>query len=56
MGDACVGKSLMKDLDKPGASGVQWKFFRQKSDPNMQFGCRAEKLMHYFGLISRKTG
>ncbi len=32
-----------------GASGVQRRFFRQKSDPNMQFGCIARKLMHYSG-------
>jgi hypothetical protein len=24
--------------------------FQAKSDPNMQFGCRAQKLMHYSGL------
>jgi hypothetical protein len=34
-----------------GASGVHQRFFRQKSDPNIQFGCRAEKLMHYSGSI-----
>jgi hypothetical protein len=33
-----------------GTSGVQERFFGQKSDPNIQFGCRAEKLMHYSGL------
>ena len=48
------------------ASGVQRRFFRQKSDPNMQFGCRADKLMHYSGRryfrqmrskdLSRKVG
>ena len=32
-----------------GASGAQRRFFGQKSDPNMQFGCRAQKLMHYSG-------
>ncbi len=32
-----------------GGSGVQQRFFRQKSDPNTQFGCRAEKLMHHSG-------
>jgi len=31
-------------------AGVQWRFVRQQSDPNMQFGCRARKLMHYSGL------
>jgi hypothetical protein len=29
------------------ASGVQRKFFGQKFDLNMQFGCIAQKLMHY---------
>jgi hypothetical protein len=33
-----------------GASGSQRKFFGQKSDPNMQFGCIAQKSMHYSGL------
>jgi hypothetical protein len=32
------------------ASRAQWKFCGQKSDPNMQFGCIAQKLMHYSGL------
>ena len=31
-------------------SGSQCKFFEQKSDLNMQFGCIAQKLMHYSGL------
>jgi len=33
-------------------SGSQWKFFEQKSDLNMQFGCIAQKLMHYSGRKS----
>jgi hypothetical protein len=33
-----------------GASGVHRRFFRQKSDPKMQFGCRAQKFMHYSGV------
>ena len=33
-----------------GPSGVQRRFFRQKSDPNVQFDCRAQELMHYSGL------
>ena len=31
-------------------SGSLRKFFGQKSDLNMQFGCRAQKLMHYSGF------
>jgi DNA-binding NtrC family response regulator len=31
-------------------SEVQGRFFGEKSDPNMQFGCIAQKLMHYSGL------
>jgi hypothetical protein len=30
-----------------GSSGIHERFFGQKSDLNMQFGCGAEKLMHY---------
>jgi hypothetical protein len=35
------------------ALGLCEKFFVQKSDLNTQFGCRAEKLMHYSGYKSR---
>ena len=30
--------------------GAQWKCFGQKSDPNIQLKCIAQKLMHYSGL------
>ena len=36
-----------------GASGVRRRFFRQKSGPNTQFGCRVEKLMHYSGRSNK---
>jgi hypothetical protein len=41
-----------------GTSEAQGKFFGQKSDPNMQFGCRAQELMHYSGfyLLSNDSG
>ena len=33
-----------------GPSGLQRRFFRQKSDLNMQFRSRADKLVHYSGV------
>jgi transcriptional regulator of acetoin/glycerol metabolism len=36
-------------------SGSQRKFFRQKFDLSMQFGCRVQKLMHYSGVNGNKT-
>jgi hypothetical protein len=30
-----------------GGSGAHEGLFRQKSDPDTQFGCRPQKLMHY---------
>jgi len=33
-----------------GGSGVRPRYFGQKSDLNMQFGCIAHKLMHCSGL------
>ena len=32
-----------------GGFGAAGKFFKQKSNLNMQFGCKAQQLMHYSG-------
>jgi hypothetical protein len=32
------------------APEIQRRFFRQKSDPDMRFGCITQKLMNYSGL------
>jgi hypothetical protein len=44
---AClIGKSMLL-----GASGAERRFIGPKSDPNVQFGCVGQKLMHYSGEI-----